>query len=225
MGPEAPGVVHFLEVREFMQHQVVAHEGRGLHQAPIERDSAAAGAGTPAGALVTHRDPLHRQLVWRRQLKDARRQFLRRQLAQMPLDHRPEVLGRTRDAHGFTAETDQSGVLVVAGLQPDPFTAEVDFRSERPGCRPRGSKGLPQELPLQPDHVLFGEPPGFGNRSASRNGHAGRTVRAQAQDVTPRSPVANKAESHAPGASDQPVFLCWRGSSGAKEPLELHAMI
>ena len=104
--PKAAGVVHFFQVGEFVQHEVVAHEDRSLHQAPVEGDGAAPGAGAPAGALVAHRYAPRGQLVQCGQLKYAPGQFLRRQLPQMPLDHRAEVAVRIRDRHGFAAKAD-----------------------------------------------------------------------------------------------------------------------
>ena len=62
-GPEARRVIHFAKVREFMQDQVIADEGGSLHEAPVEGDGAAPGAGTPARALVAHGNPSNGQLV------------------------------------------------------------------------------------------------------------------------------------------------------------------
>jgi len=41
LDPEPPGVVHFPEVCEFMQDEVIADQDGGLHQSPVEGDGAA----------------------------------------------------------------------------------------------------------------------------------------------------------------------------------------
>ena len=50
--PESRRVVQLAAVHQLVQQHVLAHEGRGLHQAPVERDGAAARARPPPRLLV-----------------------------------------------------------------------------------------------------------------------------------------------------------------------------
>lgn len=52
VGPEEGGVVHLLEVHEFVDDDVVADEDGRLDETPVEGNGFANGAGPPAGALV-----------------------------------------------------------------------------------------------------------------------------------------------------------------------------
>lgn len=47
--PESVGVVHMVEMGEFMDNDVVAQDFRNLHKANIERDGAIATTTTPTG--------------------------------------------------------------------------------------------------------------------------------------------------------------------------------
>ena len=73
--PEPAGVVHLPEVGELMQDEVVANKAGGLHEAPVEGDGAAPGAGAPAGTLVPDRDAPERELMKGGEFEDARGQF------------------------------------------------------------------------------------------------------------------------------------------------------
>jgi len=113
--PEAAGVVHLLEVREFVQDEVVLNERRGLNQAPVKGNGATSRAGAPAGTLVAHHHPLYRQLVQRSQFEHPRGQFLLRQTPKVVLDGGPEVTSRIRDRHDFAAKLNQAGLAVCPG--------------------------------------------------------------------------------------------------------------
>ena len=73
--PEARRVVHLPEMHQFMEDDVIAHARRRLDQPPIERNRAAAGTRAPPGALIAHGHAPDGQLMARRELHHARRQF------------------------------------------------------------------------------------------------------------------------------------------------------
>src|SRR5437867_4499196 len=54
--PEARGMVHLQQVHQFVDDHVIEDFRRRLHQAPVQRNGASAGAGTPPAALVSDRD-------------------------------------------------------------------------------------------------------------------------------------------------------------------------
>ena len=75
--PKPPGMVHFPEVRQFMQHEVIADPGWCLHQAPVEGDGAAGRTGAPARALAADGHAPHGQMMPGGQFAHARRKFER----------------------------------------------------------------------------------------------------------------------------------------------------
>ena len=75
LAPEAAGVVRVFEVREFVQDDVVGHDGRHLHQPPIEGDGRARRAGTPPRSLIPHGDARRFQPVKATERDAARREF------------------------------------------------------------------------------------------------------------------------------------------------------
>ena len=79
--PEAGGVVHFVEVHQLVDDDVVAHEGRGLDEAPVERDRGASGAGAPARALVADGHAGDAELMRGSEFEDAREEFARGEAA------------------------------------------------------------------------------------------------------------------------------------------------
>lgn len=48
--PESGGMIHMVEMGEFVEDHVVAQDFRHLHETNIERNGAIAGATTPAGS-------------------------------------------------------------------------------------------------------------------------------------------------------------------------------
>ena len=48
-GPESGGVIKVMEVGEFVEDDIVAQDGRDLHEADVEGDSAGGGTTAPAG--------------------------------------------------------------------------------------------------------------------------------------------------------------------------------
>jgi hypothetical protein len=96
--PEAGGMIHLHQVGEFVQADVITDEVRGLDQAPVERDRAVPGTGTPAGPLIANRDPPDGQSMGRRQFHHAGGQFTRGDAAKMVFDRRAQVAGERRGA-------------------------------------------------------------------------------------------------------------------------------
>ena len=47
-GPESGGMVKVMEMGEFVEDDIVAQDGRDLHEADVEGDSAGGGATAPA---------------------------------------------------------------------------------------------------------------------------------------------------------------------------------
>jgi hypothetical protein len=223
--PKSAGVVHFLEVGEFMQDEVVADGDWGLDEAPIEGDGAAAGAGAPTGALVAHGHAADGQAVQGGQLEDARGQFPRRQTPEMPLDDRTEIAGWVCDGHELAAAANQSGFAVAPRLEAQTLPAKEDLSSRRPSLGLGWPQGLPQKLPLKPGNVSLGEPFRFRERSPARNRDSGGTIRAEAEDIAPGARVTNQPEPHSPSAGDKPVVVGRGGRPGSKKPFELHSMI
>jgi hypothetical protein len=84
---------------------------------------------------------------------------------------------------------------------------------------------LPQKLFLEPGNIPLRKLLCFRKRSAARNGHTGGAVGTEAQDVAPRSPVADEPQSHGPPACQQPVVLGLGGLLPPEEPFELHTLI
>src|SRR5438046_1309145 len=73
--PKTRRMIHFFEMRQLVQDDVITDEWRGLNQTPVERDGAAPGAGAPTGTLVTNGDFLNAELMEAGQLQDAQRKF------------------------------------------------------------------------------------------------------------------------------------------------------
>src|SRR5437870_13588086 len=95
--PKPARMIHFLEMRQLVKGDVIAHEGWGLHQAPVERDRAAARAGPPARPLVAYRHSLYQKPVQGGQLEHSSRQLSRRQPANMSLEQRAPIQARLGD--------------------------------------------------------------------------------------------------------------------------------
>ena len=51
-GPEGGGVIKVMEVGEFVEDDIVAQDGRDLHEADVEGDSAGGGTTAPASGGV-----------------------------------------------------------------------------------------------------------------------------------------------------------------------------
>src|SRR5947208_11533305 len=96
--PKTARMVQLTQMRELVQHDVVAHEHRCLYQPPIERDGSVPRTGTPARALIPNRHALHWQLVQGRQLQHAGREFPGCQTPKMALDSRAQIGFRTAEA-------------------------------------------------------------------------------------------------------------------------------
>lgn len=119
----------------------------------------------------------------------------------------------------------ESGLTVRACLQPHAFTPEEDFVPGQPGLGAGRTLGLAEKLPLQPGNIAGRKAPGFRQRSAARNGDAGRAVGSQPQDIAPRPAVADKPEPHGPRTHLEPAIIRCGGRLGSKEPFELHPLI
>jgi hypothetical protein len=223
--PEPPGMVHFLEVGQFVQDEVVANGDRGLDQTPVEGDGTAARAGAPAGTLVAHRDAEDRQAMLSCQFEHPGRQLLRRQTPEMPLDSRTEVSGWICNVHNLGTAADQMGLTICPWLKPDRLAAKEDFCSSQPGFRLLRAQRLAKELPFEPGNVALREPFGLGERAAARDRDPGGAVRPEAEDIAPGAPVAYHPEPHSPRAGEEPMFVPRGSRPGAKEPFKLHLVI
>ena len=89
LAPEAWGVVHLSEMSEFVEDDVIADEGWGLEEAPIEGERAAPGTRAPAGTLVADTDALNHQTMHGGEFEDSRRQFADSQSPKMPFQGGP----------------------------------------------------------------------------------------------------------------------------------------
>src|SRR6266403_3240530 len=204
-------MVHFLQVRQFVEDDVVAHESRGLKQAPVERNRAAPGTGTPAGTLVAHSYARDAQLMPRRQFENSGRQLPGSQLPEMPLDGGAQVARPVRNPRHFPSEADDGPFASARRFQSDPFAAEEEFTASHPCVWAVLLMGLAQKLLFQPWYVSFRELSGFHVGAAARDGHTGRPIRVQPQDVAPRLGAADQPQAQAARADEQPIRL---GSSG-----------
>ena len=89
--PEFAGVVHLAQVHEFVEDEVIADGGGCLNQAPVQRDGALRGTGTPAGVLVADEDAADGDLVQRGKFQGARGKFFCGEPPKMKLDDGPEI--------------------------------------------------------------------------------------------------------------------------------------
>jgi len=175
--PEASRVVHFFQVSQLVQDDVIADENGSLYEAPIQGNRSAPGTGTPTGTLIADGDSGDLELVQGGQFHNARRQFARGELAEVALHSGAQVGGgklmvgelmvdgRTRGSRSghdaLLRKTNHEFASLNTRFQPYRFAAEEDLRSGCPNGWVTGLRGLSQKLPFQPGEVFVGKLFGF----------------------------------------------------------------
>ena len=213
--PEPARVVHFLQVRQLMENDVIANENGSLDEAPIQGDGAAAGTGAPTRTLVAHGDTPDRQIVQNSELDDPRRQLAQSEAPEVPLNFRSQVRGDVFNRNQFSPKTDEIAVIVSAWFDHG-FLAAKENRGAwdaRLGC-----SGCPaKELALEPAKVGLRKTQGFGCRAAAWNRHAGRPVTPEAKDIAAGAAVGHEAKAHVSGAHSQPLLAQRQGADSISE--------
>lgn len=192
LAPELDRVVHLPGMHEFVEDDVIADKRRRLDEAPIQRDGAAAGAGTPAGALVADTDSGDGATVGGGECERARGKFGGGQAPKMARDGGAQVGGDIGHAEELIGKLDAVGIAVAR--EGDPFAAEIDFGAELPIGAFNGTGGEFGELAGEPIGVARGELAAFGNRAAARDGQTRGAIRRQAEQVASRTVAADDAE-------------------------------
>ena len=81
-------MIHALQVHQLVDHHVVAHPVRHLHETPVQADVTVSRARSPSPPLIADADARHGQAVHRGQREQAFGQLASRALATRPLDLR-----------------------------------------------------------------------------------------------------------------------------------------
>jgi hypothetical protein len=110
VGPEAWGVVHFSEVHEFVDDDVVADEDGCLDEAPVEGDGYADGAGAPAGALIADGNAPYFHAVLQGEFAGAGGEFASGEGAEAGFNCATEVVGGI-DLELLVGERDEEGAV------------------------------------------------------------------------------------------------------------------
>jgi len=93
-------MIHFRQMREFVQHDIVMQIHRQQHQPPVERNRAAGRTRAPPRPLIPHTHPPHAQPVDLREFVDAGRQYLSSKSAQQLMkDAFPTLARRVPELH------------------------------------------------------------------------------------------------------------------------------
>ena len=208
--PVAFGMVHFPAVHEFVDDEVIDDLGRGLNEAPVERDGATGGTGAPAGFLRADRNAVDLDAVAVGELPGAWGQFPFGEAAEVA-QHDLAVVGE------FAGQ----GKAFIGKGEFDPAVrvghAEDDFPTAK---RKPGAVGPRKTCPVSaaPEGRLFEEPrfaafektEGFGLGATTGNDKAGGAVGLESKQIAARAGVADEMDSDAvlPG---QRLFRCGRG--------------
>jgi len=198
--PKPRRMVHFPQVHEFMEQNVILDKARGLDEPPIQRDRSAAGTGTPPGPLVAHRDPAHGQLVQFRIGKHSGRQFPCRQAPQMPFNRRTQIRRIALQLDRLAPEPDDATFRVHVIFNFNQFAAKEDFGSDEPLARTTGTRGQALPLAFKPFPVPFSKTMRLGNRTAPGNGHPRRAIRPESQHIPSRPRIMNQRNGNLPAA-------------------------
>ena len=65
------------------------------------------------------------------------------------------------------------------------------------------------QLSYKPGVVALGKLPGFGRRTAAGDGQSRRTVRAQAQGITPRPAITDERDGNLPAIDREGLTIEW----------------
>ena len=164
-----------------MNHDVIPDEGWCLDKAPIQRDGSAPRTRPPPRPLVPHRDPIDLDLKPGCKFNHHGRQLPRRQPPQVTFNYRAQI----RTHGGFDHLVAKLDLAILAGLNLDRLTAKEDICAEMPVDWMFRPGRQPLDLLLQPRDVPFGKTLSLGDRAAARDGHSGRAIRPQTEQVAP----------------------------------------
>ncbi len=189
--PKLLRVVHLPQVHQFMQDDVIAHEGWSLEQTPIQRNRAARRARSPSRFLISDGNPRNGQLMLAGKFQRARGQFCLRQRPHVLFNCRTQIAGRIQCPAGFGTKLNP---FAVAGGYRHKLAVEQDFRANRPFPGLPGARGKNIQLTLQPGDLPLRKLPGFGDGTAARHCHARRAIGPQPQNISPGATVVDDGQ-------------------------------
>lgn len=197
--PEARGMVELDEVGEFVGDEVVANEGRGLDEAPIEGEGALAGTGTPTTSLGADADAVESGLkaVALSGRADQRGKFVSGQSAQLAL-HLQATVGRwIRERSGEIRQ------LPLAGSQEDErfrLTTVPDLGSVAPRALGEVRIGQGGSLALNPRGHPLHEATRVSQGAASGQRHPNSSIGQHTQQVSAGSGVMDELDRSREGS-------------------------
>lgn len=193
--PETGRMVHFLQVRQLVENDVVANGIGSLDEPPIEGDGALAGAGTPAEALVADGDVLEGQLPGGGKGGDPVRQFPCSHGSQMLFDGRTKVGRGIGDQERFGAELDAA----ICEFDGDEAAAKVDLGADPPSCGEMGAGVDPFQMFFEPAKVVVEEGLGGDAAASARDGEAHGAVRLDPEPIVAGARVADHQQRNGAG--------------------------
>lgn len=123
--PEPARMILFLQVHQLMQDDVIAHRRRHLNQPIVQRDSSCSRARSPTRALIADREPQNDELMFIRELVQARAHLVARKRAQIRLDTAANAAIPTRQDHRSISVLNRPVALrIELDTQAYQFTAE-----------------------------------------------------------------------------------------------------
>jgi hypothetical protein len=189
-------MVQLPQVHQFVDDDVVAHVVGQLDQAPVQRNGAVAGAGTPAALLIADDNAFDVGGMLMGQFPHAPRQFNAGRVAQMVFQRRAEIAGGIGQGRPLRAELQFPILPVAPKFQHDRPAAQEDFHAGPQHLRRRAPRFQNAPLFFQPafsaGHKFARELSG----ALPRDGDHDRFVKVQTQDVIARARVAAVEDGH-----------------------------
>src|SRR5262249_24836833 len=133
--PKAPRVIQLFHMSQFVQHDIVPHRMRHLHQTPIQRNRALPSTRAPPRTLVANQHPTYSNTVLPGQLGRSGRQLACCQFAKVILHFRPQVASRVSQANNLIRKSNEPGVAVHSSFERNRDSAKQDFGSQLPAAR------------------------------------------------------------------------------------------